>query len=139
MINNVPKAAEAQAPLNAYLTNSKKNDKTPINWTPEAEAAFLKCKKDLANAALLAHPAANAKLRIITDASDTAMGTAIEQKVGNGPWKPLAFFSKKFSGTQKKYSTYDRELTGMYESPYIFQDYLEGCDFEIHTDHEPLT
>ena len=67
------------------------------------------------------------------------MGAAIEQKVGNEPWKPLAFFSRKFSGTQLKYSTYDRELTAMHESLVHFKDFLEGCDFEIHTDHESLT
>ena len=117
-----------------YLTHAKKNDKTPINWTPEAEAAFIQCKNGLAKATLLTHPAVNAKLRLITDASDTAMGAAIEQKVGNEPWKPLAFFSRKLSGTQKKYSTYDRELTAMHESLVHFKDFLEGCDFEIHTD-----
>lgn len=135
---NLPKAAEVQAPLTAYLAKSKKNDKTPISWTTDAETAFARCKQDLAKASLIAHPAANAKLRLITDASDTAMGAAIEQQIGTDPWKPLAFFSKRFSNTQLAYSTYDRELTAIFESIKYFRYILEGCDFEIHTDHKPL-
>ena len=42
---SIPKAAKAQMPLMQYTTNSKKNDRTPIEWTPEAEEAFDKCKK----------------------------------------------------------------------------------------------
>lgn len=135
---NMPNAAEVQAPLNAYLVNSKKNDKTPIKWTSEAEAAFEKCKQDLAGATLLVHPAENGKLRLATDASDTAIGAVIEQKINNGSWLPLAFFSKKFTKTQRKYSTYDRELTAIYSSIKHFQDFLEGCEFEVLTDHKPL-
>ncbi|XP_011872976.1 PREDICTED: uncharacterized protein LOC105564854, partial [Vollenhovia emeryi] len=43
-------AARVQAPLHAYLTDSRKNDKREIQWTLEAETAFDKAKNDLANA-----------------------------------------------------------------------------------------
>ena len=81
---SIPKAAEAQMSLIQYTTNSKKNHRTPIEWTPEAEEAFDKCKKGLADAALLVHPSAKAKIRLVTDASDTAMGAAIEQESEDG-------------------------------------------------------
>ena len=135
---SLPKVAEIQSPLNKLLGNSKKNDKTPVSWTPDAEKAFQKYKKDLANAALLAHPAPNAKLRLITDASDTSIGAAVEQQTSENCWEPLAFFLKKFTKAQLKYSTYDRELTAIFKSIKHFQHFLESCVFEIFTDHKPL-
>ncbi|RYA68756.1 hypothetical protein DD592_26750, partial [Enterobacter cloacae complex sp. 2DZ2F20B] len=74
----VKNATSIQAHLHVYLRNSKKNDKTPISWTNEAEEAFSQCKSELSSAALLAHPSENASLRLTTDASDTAMGAVLE-------------------------------------------------------------
>lgn len=64
---SLPHAASAQASLNAYLCDSRKNDKREIEWTQEAEEAFDKVKTDLANAALLAYPSPNAEIQIVTD------------------------------------------------------------------------
>ena len=135
---NIPRATEVQAPLNAYLTDVKKNDKREIAWTPEAEAAFEKAKTGLINATLLSHPCMDAKMRVVTDASDTSMGAALEQLI-DGSWKSLAFFSKKFNVAQCVYSAYDRELTAIYEAIKFFKHFLEARDFCIVTDQKPLT
>jgi transposase InsO family protein len=134
---SLPHAASVQAPLHAFLSDSRKNDKREIAWTPEAETAFVKSKQDLANAALLIHPSDTAETRIVTDASDTSMGAVLEQKLANF-WKPLAFFSRKFTSAQRKYSAYDRELTAVYETIKFFRHFLEGRSFKILTDHKPL-
>lgn len=137
---NLPNAALVQAPLNAYFTKSRKNDKTEIIWSTEAEQAFEKTKEDLANATLLVHPRAGAELRLLTDASDVAAGAVIEQmSADNTCWEPLAFFSQKFSPSQQKYSAYDRELTAIYQAIKYFSYLLEACDFTIYTDQKPLT
>ena len=134
---SLPHAAEKQAPLNKYLGDSKKNDKRVINWTPEAEDAFIRAKQDLANATLLAHPSHNAETRLVTDASNIGMGASLEQRF-DGIWKPLAFFSRKFSPSQLNYSAYDRELTAVFEAIRYFKFFLEGQIFKIATDHKPL-
>lgn len=134
---HLPNAAVTQAPLNTYLCDSRKNDKRKINWTEEAENAFVKSKKELADAALLFHPRAEAEIRVISDASDFAMGAVLEQKDPGG-WVPLMFFSKKFSAAQIKYSAYDRELTAIFEAVKFFRYFLEGQYFTIITDHKPL-
>ncbi|CAH4038310.1 unnamed protein product [Pieris brassicae] len=54
--------------------------------------AFQKCKDSLCQAAMLAHPDCNAKLALVTDASDKAMGSVLQQ-LNKGAWEPLAFFS----------------------------------------------
>jgi cleavage and polyadenylation specificity factor subunit 1 len=58
----------------------------------------------------LAHPASAATLALAADASDTNMGAVLQQLEGRH-WRPLAFFSQKFSAPQLKYSTFDTELT----------------------------
>lgn len=133
----LPHAAKVQAPLTQYLGNSVKNDKREVAWTSEAEEAFSQVKTDLANAALLTHPSADAETRVVTDASDSAMEAVVEQKQ-EGLWKPLAFFSQKFSSAQRNYSTYDRELTAVFEAIKYFKYFLEGCNFKVVTDHKPL-
>lgn len=130
-------AASVQAPLNEYLRDSRKNDKREIAWTPIAEEAFIKCKENLAEVAMLSHPSDAAETRLVSDASDFAMGAVLEQRLDNS-WKPLAFFSRKFSPAQLNYSAYDRELTAIFEAVKYFRYFLEGRDCKIVTDHKPL-
>ncbi|XP_066253847.1 uncharacterized protein [Euwallacea similis] len=133
----LPHAAHHQSVLHDLHKNCKKNDKTPIKWTDETVNAFNECKHDLANAATLNHPSSSAPLSLTVDASDFAMGAVVEQMV-NSSWKPLSFFSKKFSKTQCNYSTYDRELLALYSAIKYFRHFLEGRPFTIYTDHKPL-
>ena len=95
-------------------------------------------KEELAVAALLVHPRVGAEIRIVSDASDSGMGAALEQLSLIGIWEPLAFFSKKFSASQRKYSAYDCELTAIYEAVKYFSFLVEGRDFKILTYHKPL-
>ena len=55
-----------------------------------------------------------------------------------GGWLPLAFFSKKLSATEMRYSTFDRELLAIYLALCHFRFLLEGRKFHILTDHNPL-
>ena len=66
------------------------------------------------------------------------MGATLEQDLSN-IWKPLAFFSRKFSPAQRQYSAYDRELTAIYEAIKNFSHFLEGRNFKILTNHKPLS
>ena len=131
-------AAHTQAPLNEYLKGSTKKDRRKITWTEEATKAFEKCKHDLANAALLCFPTPGLPLSLCTDASDWAIGSVLQQ-FEEGNWRPIAFYSKKLNDAQRVYSTYDRELLGVYLSVKHFKHMLEGREFVILTDHKPLT
>lgn len=134
---SLPNAATTQAPLNSYLHETRKNDSREIVWSQEANEAFEKTKSDLVNAALLVHPRIGAELRIVSDASDFAMGAVLEQANAD-TWEPLAFFSRKFSPAQTKYSAYDRELTAIVEAVKYFRHFVEGSNFKIMTDQKPL-
>lgn len=134
----IPHAVESQTMLQQIIKGNKKNDKTPLIWTDESIAAFERCKRELANATLLAHPAANAPLMLQVDASDVAVGAPLHQLI-DGEVQPLGFYSKKLTDTQKRYSTYDRELLAAYQSVRHFKHMLEAREFVLLTDHKPLT
>ena len=71
--------------------------------------------------------------RLYVDASTTAMGAVLQQQVQD-VWQPLAFFSRKLSPAQQKYSAYDRELLAIYEAVRYFRHMLEAWHFTILTD-----
>lgn len=134
----VPAAASIQAPLNSLLAGPKIKGSHPITLTAEHLEAFENCKRSLSEATLLVHPDPKAELSIHTDASDTAIGGVLQQLNGQ-EWQPLAFFSKKLSPSQKKYSPYDRELLAIYEAIRYFRFMVEARVFSVVTDHKPLT
>lgn len=134
----IPNAVRTQSFLQRLIKGNKRNDNTKIDWNDESINAFEKCKLELINATLLAHPVRNAPLLLLVDASDNAVGAALHQVV-EGESQPLAFYSKRLTDTQKRYSTYDRELLAAYQSVKHFRHMLEGRQFTLWTDHKPLT
>lgn len=133
----VPKAAHEQILLNNFLKGYKKNSKTLIKWTDESMQAFEMCKAKLSNVSILTHPIISAPLAIMVDASDFAAGAVLQQFVDD-IWQPLGFYSVRFTDTQIKYSTYDRELLAIYLGIKHFRIFIEGRNFIILTDHKPL-
>jgi len=107
-------AAATQAPLHALLAGLRTKGSQPINWTPALSQAFEEFKDSLSQAAMLAHPDGAAPIALVTDASTTAMGAELQEQIQDS-WQPLAFYSKKRSTAQQKYSDYDRELLAIYE------------------------
>ena len=127
----LPNIASTLAPLNELLKGKPKL----LTWN--TDAAFQNAKRALADATLLTFPAPNAELRLTTNASDIAIGAVLEQHL-NGYSAPLAFYSKKLSNTERRYSTFDRELLAVYLVTKHFKHLLEARHFKIQTDHLPL-
>ena len=130
-------AASLQAPLHELCKSKKKKDLSQIQWSEADIKSFEACRESIASATLLAYPNPNAKLTLVVDASDVAIGAVVHQ-IFNDQVSPLAFFSRKLSATEKNYSTYDRELLAIYSSVKHFRYLLEGQNFSILTDHKPL-
>lgn len=135
---SIPHAAAYQAPLNKYMCGSNKKDNSTIEWNEITEEAFRQCKESLKKAIALSPPSHDVPLSLMTDASQSCVGAVLQQHINNR-WKPIAFFSKSLSETQQKYSTYDRELLAIYMAIRHFQEYCEGQELIIYTDHKPLT
>lgn len=80
----IPAAARILSPLSDLLKGSKK-DSAPVKWTADAEDAFRESKRALAGATLLAHPVPGAPICVVVDASSSAIGAALQQRV-NSVW-----------------------------------------------------
>jgi hypothetical protein len=72
--------------------------------------------------------------QIYTDASSTQLGAMMAQ--GN---RPIAFFSRKLSKRQQKYSVTKIELLAIVETLKEFKGMLWGQDIKVFTDHKNLT
>uniref|UniRef100_A0A674MZJ6 Gypsy retrotransposon integrase-like protein 1 n=1 Tax=Takifugu rubripes TaxID=31033 RepID=A0A674MZJ6_TAKRU len=132
----LPRAANLMRPLYDCLKGAV--PKHMVDWSDVRQRAFENVKAALANATLLAHPLPDAPISITTDASDYAVGAVHEQWV-EGAWQPLAFFSRQLRPNERKYSTFDRELLGLYLAIRHFRPLLEGRSFTAFVDHKPLT
>ncbi|CAH8515498.1 unnamed protein product [Heterobilharzia americana] len=120
------------------LTDLLKSKCKTFSLTPEALEAFRKIKTAIADATMLVHQDVNLPLSIAVDASNTAIG-AVLQQLSDHTWIPVAFFSRKLSTCEMRYSTFGRELLAIYASVKHFRHFVEGRDFIIFTDHKPLT
>ena len=99
--------------------------------------AFQRTKEALASATMLVHPRADAPTAVTVDASDIAVGGVLQQ-LTDDVWRPLAFFSRKLSSAQRKWSAFDRELLALHSSIRHFRYFVEGRHFVAYTDHKPL-
>ena len=72
---------------------------------------------------LILHP--DAPTSIMTDASNSAVGTVLQQLIG-GHWHPMAYFSKALKPAETRYSTFDRELVAVYLAVKHFRYFVEG-------------
>lgn len=134
----IPNAVDHQLDLRKMIPDNKKNDTRNLQWNESSLLAFDRCKKSLAESVLLHYRDSNKPLALMIDASNSAAG-AVAQQFSGTSWQPLGFYSEKFSESQRKYSTFGRELTAMKMAVKYFRYFLEGRNFTIFTDHKPLT
>jgi hypothetical protein len=115
---------------------TKKNgtQKKPWRWKSIHQQAFDNVKATITREVVLAYPDFTKPFKIYTDASTTQPGAVITQ--GN---KPIAFFSRKLSEVQSKYSVTKIELLAIVETLKEFQGMLWGQTIKVYTDHENLT
>jgi hypothetical protein len=94
---------------------------------------FDNVKATIAKEVVLAYPDFTKPFEIYTDASMMQLGAVITQ--GN---RPIAFFSRKLSKAQSKYSVTKIELLAIVETQKEFQGMLWGQTIKVYTDHKNL-
>ncbi|KHJ40345.1 hypothetical protein D918_09589 [Trichuris suis] len=120
----IPRTAVLLSPLERLLAAQSKD-----GWLillSHALEAFERAKQALAVAALLTYPKDNAPLSLVVDASNDAAGAVLQQKL-SGRWP-----------RESRYSAFGRELLAIYLSIRHFRHWLEGRQFTILTDHNPI-
>lgn len=129
----VPNFAKIAKPLTTLLKTEQ-----PFIWTNKQQEAFDKLKKALAEEVTLAFPDFEQMFYVTTDASNVAIGAMLSQgELPND--RPIHFFSRTLSETQKRYSTTQKELLAIVEAVKVFRPYLYGQFFILITDHKALS
>ena len=111
----IPMAATHMAPLYQDLTGKPTN----FLWKADQQLAFNHTKQALAEAAII--------------------GAVLKTIVSNVP-QPLSFYSHTLHRAESNYSTlnFDKELLAVHSAIRHFWHMLEGSQFTIQTDHQPL-
>lgn len=130
----LPNYAEITTPI----TNLLKKGVKKFAWTEDADIALEKLKAALISAPILTNADFTLPFIIETDSSDLAVGAVLVQ-VQNGERKPIAYYSKKLSSTQRRYSATERECLAVLLSIENFKHFIEGSQFIISTDAMSLT
>ena len=136
------KRSEMLAPLSDLVgecgetktTKKNKTKKSPWRWDPIHQKAFDDVKTAIAKEVVLAYPDFSKPFEIYTDASTKQLGAVITQDN-----RPIAFFSRKLSVTQSKYSVTEIELLAIVETLKEFKGMLWGQTIKVYTDHKNLT
>ncbi len=123
------KRAEVLAPLTALCST-----KVKFEWTLKHEKAFKEIKQIITKEVMLSYPDFNKPFEIYTDASQVQLGSVISQEN-----RPIAFYSRKLSPAQTRYTTIEKELLAIVETLKEYKNILLGQKIKIYTDHMNLT
>eukprot|EP00804_Cyclotella_cryptica_P005403 CCRYP_017075-RB/>CCRYP_017075-RB protein AED:0.54 eAED:0.54 QI:0/-1/0/1/-1/0/1/0/295 len=115
------------------VTRVNKTKKKPWHWEDIHQQAFDTVKATIARDVTLAYPDYSQGFEIYTDSSKFQLGAVITQNN-----RPLAFFSRKLSQVQQKYSVTEQELLVIVETLKEFKGMLWGQQITVYTDHKNL-
>ena len=121
------------------LQNLIKQD-TVWRWGKAEQLAFAQCKVALTSKPVLQIPDPSLPFIINPDGSKLGTGGVLMQDQGNGI-KPCAYFSKKLSDTERKYSATNLEFLAMVRCLQEWEYYIRSYSGPsvVWTDHKALT
>jgi len=121
------------------LFNLTKKD-VPFHWDHAEEQAFRDLQSALTLAPVLILPDYEKPFTLITNASDYATGSILEQEDAFGHSYPVAYFSKSLQPAERNYEIHDKELLAIIHSLKHFRHYLQGNKYrtKIFSDHANL-
>jgi transposase InsO family protein len=102
-------------------------------WGPDQQAAFEVISKEITDLPKLAVPNWDRQFRLETDANEDTIGGVLLQD-----GRPLAFVSRTLNQAERNYAAWERECLAIVEWHKYFSYYLEGADYVVVTDAEPL-
>jgi RNase H-like domain found in reverse transcriptase len=123
-------------PLNDLTKKDKK-----FEWTTDCQEAFDTMKKQFTEEPVLLMPDQSKPFQIESDASKVATGMVLTQLDLNGDRHPVAFLSKTFSETERKYEIYNRELLSIIWALKEWRHYIQGSGHTtiVYSNHKNLT
>ncbi|QRW18360.1 Retrotransposable element Tf2 protein [Rhizoctonia solani] len=118
------------------LHNLVKKD-TTWKWSTKEQEAFQGLKDAITNAPVLCHANPMKPYFLETDASGTALGSILSQRLEDRRLHPLSFLLESFKGAKQNYDTHNKELLAIICSLENWRIFLEGTEHPItvFTDH----
>jgi RNase H-like domain found in reverse transcriptase/Integrase zinc binding domain/Reverse transcriptase (RNA-dependent DNA polymerase) len=122
------------------LNNLTKKDKK-FEWSNNCQEAFDTMKKWFTEELVLLMPNQSKPFQIKSDASKVATGVVLTQLDSNGDRHPIAFLSKTFTETKRKYEIYDQELLGIIWALKEWRHYIQESEHTtvVYSNHKNLT
>ena len=91
------------------LPKHRNGKKIGLRWNASANEAFLKLKRVITDIVPLQLADWDKDFVLTPDASNWAVGAALQQEGPDGALRPLAFFSRKLSGSKLNWSPREQE------------------------------
>lgn len=110
----------------------------PDHWDKNCEEAFSTLNERLTAAPVHLAPDPEKPYVIETDASDFGIGAVLLQESPKGHLHPIAFESKKVSSAERNYPAQERELLANFYVLRSWRRFVDGPDYVVYTDHNPL-
>ena len=137
----IPKYAHMVAPLTELLKGhphgSKPRSAAKLEWSDLHQKAFEQVVAALAKPPILKLFDPSCPSRVAADASSVAIGGVLEQEHGDH-WHPVAFYSRKLSPAETRYTTRERECLAVKQCLVVWRHYLLGAPFRVLSDHQSL-
>lgn len=107
-------------------------------WDKKQQQSFEILRNHLLQEPILQYPDFAKTFNITTDASGIAVAAVLSQgPVGKD--LPIAYCSRLLNTAERNYSTIERELLAIVYGIKYFRPYVYGQEFNLLTDHKPLT
>ena len=133
--NFIPLFSEVAAPLTELTKGGKLG---VICFNDSQRTAFKQLKQKLCESASLAVPDYPRPFTIQCDANTYAVGCCLSQIDDHDQERPLAFGSSKFTDTQTRWSTIEKEAYAVVYALQQFEHIVFGSRIDLYTDHNPL-
>ena len=137
----VPHFAEIAAPMTSMLQlnrqDGRKGSKKVLKWSQEAFDSFKRLKEVLTEKLEVFHLKPDCSFYLRTDASKYAIGAVLEQVQG-GERVPVAFFSRKLTGSQKRWSPREQETYAIVTALRKWSGWIGLQPVVVLTDHKAL-
>ena len=133
--------AQIAKPLYKLISGDQaKTKQAKLSWDEKCEQAFKALKDICSHTPVLAYADYTKSFRVHTDASEVGLGAVLYQEQDDGTTRVMAFASRSLLNSEQRYHSSKLEFLALKWAIHDrFHEYLDGSNFEVYTDKNPLT
>ena len=120
------------------LPQHKNGKKMRLTWNASANEAFSKLKRAITDIVPPQLADWDKDFVLTPNASNWAVGAALQQEGPDGALRFLAFFSRKLSGSQFNWSPREKECYAIVAALLEWHGWVRNKRVEVRTDHRSL-